>query len=176
MRFIILILLLISSSAFSQNTGGNKSGELIDFKSEFLGPSPVPTQEQPCYRECKKGLEKKVCLPCLQDHPDLYKLDEKILGSEAKPCYRQCSKGIEKKDCALCIVKNPKTFQLGAGNNDLADCKKSDDSRSISCPDGLYIKSSSVIDATRGNSKDKGYPASQIPNTGLPLSPNGIGY
>jgi len=174
MRFIIFILLLVSSSAFSQNTGG----ELIDFKSEFLGPSPVPvpTQEQPCYRECKKGLERKVCLPCLQDHPDLYKLDEKILGSEAKPCYRQCSKGIEKKDCALCIVKNPKTFQLGSGNNQLADCNKNDDSRSISCPDGLYIKSSSVIDAKRGNTKENGYPASQIPTTGLPPGPNGIGY
>lgn len=33
---------------------------------------------------------------------------------------------------------------------DFTDCKRSDDGRSIACPDGLFVKSSGVNDSARG--------------------------
>lgn len=125
--FYILVLVIFNSLAYAQTM----------------------SEDQPCFKECRKGTEKPACLKCLNANPDLYKLDENVFGVNAQPCFAQCKDGLESNGCALCIIKNPKTFRLGTKSNDLSDCEKSDDLKSIICPDGKYVKDSSVVDSMR---------------------------
>lgn len=56
---------------------------------------------------------------------------------------------LKKDNILIAGVEEEKAPQIKIHGNELADCKKEDDGRKISCPDGEYIKSSSVVDSIR---------------------------
>lgn len=74
------------------------------------------------------------CTNCMNKYPGVYKAPQPI--DEGSAQYK-CKRG--KNGVMECHKKTP----------ELTDCQKGDDGKTISCPDGEYVKSSSVVDSVR---------------------------
>jgi hypothetical protein len=93
-----------------------RNGESIICKGQ--GGSTIPVtqnisnEKQPCFKQCRDGLEKHGCKSCLKKHPETYQLDESVFGPVSQPCYKECKQGTKKPSCLKCLQANPDVYTL----------------------------------------------------------------
>lgn len=104
------------------------NGEIIITQTECIGDG----DKIPSFAEC------------MAKRNDTLKSKNSSSGDSLSNRYRELSAEFHKQQ----------GVQVSQDMSDFAYCSKSDDGRSISCPDGIYVKSSSVVDSSRLNSKD----------------------
>ena len=169
--FLVVLSLSVSLSSFAQSTEGASSGSTSgatsgaqdgattgghdgsgDVHCEYV-MSGVLSSSHTCTRYCKKNwlsgketTERTKCRECIEKYStenggDLVVDWTQIPGGRPNKSTVVIGGVRVKKDKMVNIVRKP--------GHDLEDCVKEDDGQKISCPDGVYVKTGSVVNSMR---------------------------
>lgn len=140
---LVVLSLSVSLSSFSQTTGGSSSGS----DGGYISQDQYLPSNHACTKVCRvnmwgrEGGEKFNCRVCLEK----YSVEN---GGDLKIDWSKIPDGKPNKYAVQIPGVTSKTIKPG---HELEDCVKEDDGQKISCPDGVYVKTGSVVNSMRSS-------------------------